>query len=199
MHVVEDDASVRKALARVLDCAGFETRGYASAAEFLVADRKNEPACLVLDVGLPGLSGVELQAALVKRGSAPPIVFITGESDIPTSVRAMKAGAVDFLTKPVSRQALLGAVGEALRRSERERNQREDLHAVRARYDTLTAREREVYAGVIGGKLNKQIAAELGTSIRTVKAHRARVMTKMQVTSLAALVGTAVGLGHSVN
>jgi FixJ family two-component response regulator len=149
---------------------------------------------VVLDVRMPGPSGLDLQEALGRLEVPVPIVFLTGHGDIPMSVRAMKAGAVDFLTKPVSREALLAAVRTALTRDSQTRSSRERLHAYRACYETLTPREREVFAGVVAGKLNKQIAAELGTAERTVKAHRAQVMDKMRVGSVAELVHIADAL-----
>ncbi|HTS20244.1 MAG TPA: response regulator [Casimicrobiaceae bacterium] len=195
VHVVEDDRGVRTSLMRVLSYAGFDTRSYASAGEFLVADHEDRHGCLVLDVGLPGLSGVELQAALAKRPDCPPIVFVTGRDDVDTGVLAMKKGAVDFLTKPVRRDALLGAVREALDRDSRRRSRDGELQALRARASRLTPREHDVFVRVVDGKLNKQIAEELGTSIRTVKAHRAKVMQKMEVASIAGLVSAATRLG----
>jgi FixJ family two-component response regulator len=194
VHIVDDDGAARKALGRVLSGAGFETRSYASAAEFLIAERDEGPSCLVLDVGLPGMSGVELQSALATREEMPPIVFLTGRGDVVTSVRAMKAGAVDFLTKPVRRDALLAAVRVALERDVEQRARHEELRILRGRLDRLTVREREVFDRVIQGKLNKQIADELGTSVRTVKAHRAQVMSKMEVRSIADLVSAAAQL-----
>jgi FixJ family two-component response regulator len=177
---------------RLLQAAGYEVRGYASAGEFLLGRTdRDAPGCVVLDVRMPGPSGLDLQEALARLEVPVPIVFLTGHGDIPTSVRAMKAGAVDFLTKPVSREALLAAVRSALGRDAETRAARARLHAWRSRYSSLTPREREVFAGVVAGKLNKQIAAELGTAERTIKAHRAQVMEKMQVASLAELVHVA--------
>jgi FixJ family two-component response regulator len=194
VHIVDDDASVRSALARVLRFGGFDVRQYASAAEFLVADRDNSPCCLVLDVGLPGMDGEALQAALAKKGDDLPIIFLTGRGDIDMSVRAMKAGAVDFLTKPVKRDALIEATRVALARDVEHRARRKERRDAALRFDTLTQREREVLVQVVRGKLNKQIASDLGTSLRTVKAHRAHVMSKMQVASVAQLVGVAARL-----
>jgi len=191
VHIVDDDDSVREALSRVLRYAGFDARAYPSAVEFLVAERDDVPSCIVLDVGLPGMSGVELQAAIGRRESTPPIVFLTGRGDVATSVRAMKAGAVDFLTKPVDRKALLTAVNVALACDAERRHRRDEIRDVRERFDRLTSREREVFAEVVHGKLNKQIAEAFGTSIRTVKAHRAQVMAKMEAGSLAELVSVA--------
>jgi FixJ family two-component response regulator len=198
VHVVDDDASVRAALTRMLRIAGFEVRGYASAVEFL-AVRGHAGGCLVLDVGLPGMSGVELQAVLGKIDESLPIVFLTGRGDIETSVGAMKAGAVDFLTKPVKRDALLAAVRAAIARDADARAHRAELRSLHNRFATLTTRERQVFERVIHGKLNKQIADELGTSIRTVKAHRANVMDKMEVGSLAELVGVGNRLENAAH
>jgi FixJ family two-component response regulator len=191
VHIVDDDDSVREALSRVLRYAGFDARAYPSAVEFLVAERDDVPSCIVLDVGLPGMSGVELQAAIGRRESTPPIVFLTGRGDVDTSVRAMKAGAVDFLTKPVNGKALLAAVNVALACDAERRHRRDEIRDVRERFDRLTSREREVFTEVVRGRLNKQIAEAFGTSIRTVKAHRAQVMAKMQAGSLAELVSVA--------
>jgi FixJ family two-component response regulator len=192
VHVVDDDDSVRTAVVRLLQAAGYEARGYASAGEFLLGrSDRNAPGCAVLDVRMPGPSGLDLQEALARLEAPLPIVFLTGHGDIPMSVRAMKAGAVDFLTKPVSREALLGAVRTALARDAETRAARARVHALRARYERLTPREREVFTGVVAGKLNKQIAADLGTAERTIKAHRAQVMEKMQVASVAELVHIA--------
>jgi FixJ family two-component response regulator len=192
VHVVDDDDSVRTAVQRLLQAAGYEARGYASAGEFLLGrSDRDAPGCVVLDVRMPGPSGLDLQEALARLEVPVPIVFLTGHGDIPTSVRAMKAGAVDFLTKPVSREALLTAVRSALARDTDTRAARARVQAWHSRYSSLTPREREVFAGVVAGKLNKQIAAELGTAERTVKAHRAQVMEKMQVASLAELVHVA--------
>jgi FixJ family two-component response regulator len=200
VHVVDDDDSVRTAVVRLLQAAGHEARGYASAGEFLLGrSDRNAPGCMVLDVRMPGPSGLDLQEALARLEVPLPIVFLTGHGDIPMSVRAMKAGAIDFLTKPVSRDALLAAVRTALARDAERRAAHERRHALRARYETLTPREREVFAGVVAGKLNKQIAGELGTAERTVKAHRAQVMEKMQVASVAGLVHVAEQLSSELS
>src|SRR5262245_42045383 len=191
IHVVDDDASFRTALTGLLRAAGYEVRSYATAGEFLLTRRADMPGCLLLDVHMPGPSGLELQEAFGRRNDTLPIVFLTGHGDIPMTVRAMKPGAVDFLTKPVQRQALLTAIQNALARDVESRKAREQDGTLRARSESLTPREREVFTLVAAGKANKQIATELGTSERTVKAHRAQVMQKMQVTSLAELVHVA--------
>jgi FixJ family two-component response regulator len=176
---------------RLLKATGYEVRGYSSAGEFLLAKSGNTPGCIVLDVDMPGPSGLDLQTAFEGRDDALPIIFLTGQGDIPMSVRAMKSGAVDFLTKPVQREALLSAVQNALARDADNRMARDRLGSLRSRFGTLTSRELAVLTRVVAGKLNKQIAAELGTSERTVKAHRAHVMEKLQVTSLAELIHVA--------
>jgi RNA polymerase sigma factor (sigma-70 family) len=191
IHVVDDDDSFRAALTRLLQAAGYEVRCYPSAGEFLLARSTAAPGCLVLDVRMPGPSGLELQDVFRQRNDALPIIFLTGNGDIPMSVRAMKAGAVDFLTKPVQREVLLNAVRNALARDGETRKAREQDGTLRALFETLTPRERAVFTLVAAGKANKQIAAELGTSERTVKAHRAQAMRKMQVASLAELVHVA--------
>jgi RNA polymerase sigma factor (sigma-70 family) len=191
IHVVDDDDSFRTAVTRLLRAAGYEVRAYPSAGEFLLARPADTPGCLVLDVRMPGPSGLDLQDAFGRQSGTLPIIFLTGHGDIPMSVRAMKAGAVDFLTKPVQRQALLDAVQNALVRDAQRRTARERDDAARERLETLTPRERAVFALVAAGKANKQIATQLGISERTVKAHRAQVVEKMQVTSLAELVHVA--------
>jgi len=191
VHVVDDDESFRTSVMRLLKAAGYEARGYPSAGEFLLTKPGNTAGCLVLDVDMPGPSGLDLQTAFEGRDDALPIIFLTGQGDIPMSVRAMKAGAVDFLTKPVQRETLLSAVQNALARDAGNRMARDRLGSLRSRFGTLTARELAVLTRVVAGKLNKQIAAELGTSERTVKAHRAHVMEKLQVTSLAELIHVA--------
>jgi FixJ family two-component response regulator len=199
VDVIEDDAAVRKALVRVLHCAGFDAQGYESAVDYLLAERDDAPSCLVLDVALPGMTGPELQVALGRRADAPQIVFVTGRGDVETGVCAMKRGAVDFLTKPVRTGALLAAVETALARDASSRGGQDEIRSLRERYTRLTPREREVYASVTRGLLNKQIASALGTSTRTVKAHRAQVMAKMEVRSVAALVRAAARLDDAGN
>ena len=191
VHVVDDDNSLRTAVTRLLRAAGYDVHSYSSVGEFLMRERAEGPACIILDVRMPGPSGLDLQQALDARADALPIVFLTGHGDIPMSVQAMRAGAVDFLTKPVKRDVLLNAVRAAIAQHVKRRAGRERAKHVRGQFETLTSREREVFARVVAGMLNKQIAAELGCSIRTVKIHRARTMEKMHVDSLADLVRAA--------
>jgi FixJ family two-component response regulator len=191
IHIVDDDASFRTAISRLVRAGGHEVRCYPSAVEFLAATPGATPGCVLLDLHMPGPSGLDLQGVLAKAENPLPIIFLTGHGDIPTSVQAMREGAEDFLTKPVKKEVLFPAIERALARSARERAARAERREWRSRYDTLTPREREVMALVVSGKLNKQIAGDLGTVERTVKAHRAQVMEKMQVTSLAELVRAA--------
>ncbi|MCB1009965.1 MAG: response regulator transcription factor [Acidobacteria bacterium] len=195
VHVVDDDAGVRKGLCRLLEAAGYTARPHASAGDFLLEAPFEAPACVLLDVRMPGPSGLELQEALVGRGEDLPIVFLSGHGDIPMAVRALKLGAVDFLTKPVKREKLLAAVAAALAHGAERRQEREELRTLRERYETLTPREREVLALVVSGRLNKQIAGEIGAAERTVKAHRANAMEKLGADSLADLVRIASRLG----
>src|SRR5262245_21216380 len=191
IHVVDDDDSLRTSVTRLLRAAGYEVRSYSSAGEFLLARPTDVPGCVILDVCMPGPSGLDLQDAFRELNDSLPIIFLSGHGDIPMSVRAIKAGAVDFLTKPVQRQVLLNTVELALARDRESRKARDQDGCLRACFETLTQRERAVFTLVAAGKANKQIATELGTSERTVKAHRAQVMEKMQVTSLAELVRAA--------
>jgi FixJ family two-component response regulator len=192
IFVVDDDASVRKSLVRLLKSMGYPARPYASASDFLDDWRKDPaPGCLVLDVQLPGLNGLELQQNLRDLGFPIPIIFITGHGDIPMSVRAMKAGAVDFLAKPFQDEELLRALREAIAQHEEHQAERAEREAVAGLYSTLTPREREVMALVVVGFPNKRIASELGTSEKTTKVHRGRVMEKMKVESVAELVRSA--------
>jgi FixJ family two-component response regulator len=195
IHVVDDDASFRTAIGRLLRASGYEVALYESAHLLLEQLPSLEPGCILLDVRMPDLSGPELQARLVKLGNALPVIFLTGHGDIPTSVRAIKTGAEDFLSKPVSKETLLEAVERALARYEDGREQRERLDSLRALVAAFTPREREVFALVVRGKLNKVIAFELGTSERTIKAHRHSIMQKLQVRSLAEAVSIAERLG----
>jgi FixJ family two-component response regulator len=198
VFVIDDDGPTRESLKDLIQSVGLTVELFASAQEFLGSERPDVPSCLVLDVRLPRLSGLDLQRRMRERGLEIPIIFITGHGDIPMSVRAMKAGAVEFLTKPFHDQDLLDAIQQALENDRTDRNQRTALEDLRRRLDSLTAREREVMVGVVAGLLNKQIGAELGTSESTVKIYRAQVMEKMEAGSLSELVRMADKLGISV-
>jgi FixJ family two-component response regulator len=200
VFVVDDDEPVRKSLERLIRSVGLRVETFASAQQFLSSQwpsRVDVPRCLVLDVRLPGLSGLDLQKRMAEINLEIPIVFITGHGDIPTSVRAMKAGAVEFLTKPFRDRDLLDAIEQAIERDRASRQQQVEMAELRGRYESLTPREREVIGLVVSGLLNKQIAAELGISEATVKIHRGQVMEKMQAQSLADLVRMSEKLGVS--
>lgn len=197
VFVVDDDLSMRRSLDSLLRSVGYEVRLFSSAPEFTQAARVDAPSCIVLDVRLPGMSGLAFQQELAKSGEAPPIIFITGHGDVPMSVRAMKAGAAEFLTKPFDDQVLLDAVHLALERDRTRRREVANIAALRQRYNDLTERERQVMGHVVAGRMNKKIAAELGLSVVTVKVHRAQVMRKMQAKSVADLVRMADRLGAS--
>ena len=195
VFVVDDDESVRNSLRRLLMSVGLAVEVFPTAQAFLDRARSDAPGCLVLDVQLPGLSGLDLQSELADTDTPLPIVFLTGHGDIPMSVKAMKAGAVEFLTKPFREGDLVDAIRSAIDRDRGARLERWELAELRHRYDSLTPREREVMAKIVAGTINKQIAAEFGTSVVTVKEQRGQVMLKMQVTSLADLVRIAARLG----
>ena len=196
IHVVDDDRSFRAAISRLLQKVGYEVTAYESARQLLEQlPDDSRPSCILLDVQIPGLTGPQLQDRLAERGFTLPIIFLTGHGDIPTSVQAVKAGAEDFLTKPVTEKKLFAAIERAVARHQATREQRDRLSALRTLVATLTPREREVFDLVVQGKMNKQIAHEIGATERTVKAHRHKVMEKMRVQSLAELVSIAVSLG----
>jgi FixJ family two-component response regulator len=194
VFIIDDDAAVRASIADLVQSAGLESEAFETPREFLRHEPAHGPSSIVLDLRLPGMDGLGVQRALAEAGITTPIIFITGFADVPTTVKAMKSGAVEFLTKPFDDQELLDAIFRALERDQAAREQEQELSTVRDLYATLTRRERQVMALVVAGRLNKQIAAELGTSEITVKIHRCRVMRKMQAESLAALVRLAVRL-----
>ena len=199
VFVVDDDPSMRSYLKRLFESVSMRVLTFTSAEEFLRSARPDAPTCLVLDVQMPGLSGLDLQRELARADLVIPIVFITGHGDIPMSVQAMKAGAVEFLTKPFRNQELLDAVREGHGRDREARKRGAEVAELRRRYERLTPREREVFALVVAGLLNKQVAARLGASERTIKAHRAAVVEKMEADSLADLVRMAEKLGVAQN
>jgi FixJ family two-component response regulator len=198
IFIVDDDPAVLFGLSRLLRSAGLSVVSFASAQEFLAQHDPHTPGCLVLDVAMPGLNGLELQEALAKMGSGIPIIFLTGYGTVPDSVKAMKSGALDFLSKPVDEKDLLAAIHLAIEKAVVARQDRSELDEIQARIKTLTPREREVLTHVVSGQLNKQIAYDLGTVEKTIKVHRARVMEKMKVGSVAELVRLAerVGIGN---
>jgi FixJ family two-component response regulator len=195
VFIIDDDPLYRRSSERLVRSVGFSVQSFESARDFLSSQRPNVPSCLILDVRLPGLSGLDLQRELVEAGVHIPIIFVTGHGDIPMSVQAMKAGAVEFLTKPFRDQALLDAIGQAIGRDQVARQRHVRNADLRRRYESLRPREREVCKCVISGMLNKQIADEIGITERTVKFHRGHIMRKMQVNSLAELVRMAELLG----
>ncbi|MGZ9076075.1 MAG: response regulator transcription factor [Burkholderiaceae bacterium] len=195
VFVVDDDPSMQRSLDTLLRSVGLDVRLFSSAHEFMQTAQPDAPACLVLDVRLPGMSGLAFQQELVKAGVAIPVIFITGHGDVPMTVRAMKAGAAEFLTKPFDDQVLLDAIHAAIERDRARRRHTAGLAEVQGRYRTLTEREREVMQLVVAGRVNKQIAAELGLSLVTVKVHRGQVMRKMLARSVAELVRMADRLG----
>jgi FixJ family two-component response regulator len=198
VFIVDDDAGVVRALSRLLKSRGYEVRSFTSSREFLQKHDATLPGCAVLDLSMPDLNGLDLQQALMREDAVPrPIIFLTGRGDIPTSVRAIKAGAVDFFTKPVRDDALLDAIAEAQKLDVRSRIEHAELSAIRERLSHLTPREREVLGHVVAGRLNKQIAGDLGIVEKTIKVHRARVMRKMNVRTVADLARLAEKAGVS--
>ena len=195
VHVVDDDASWRVSVQRLLTAAGYRVALYASAEQFLVSAVPDSPSCVLLDMRMPGLTGLQLQQALAELRRKVSVIFVSGHGDIPTTVLAMKGGAEDFLAKPVDTEVLLRAVEQALARDREDRGRREQLDVLRERVDSLTPAERKVFNLVVRGRLNKQIAAELGTAERTVKWHRHNLMQRLQLQSLAELVSLAERLG----
>ena len=195
VHVVDDEENTRKGTARLLAAAGFEARTYATAREFLDGIGPDCPGCAILDVRLPDTHGLDLQAALAARGVPLPVIFVTGHGEIPDTVRAIQRGAVDYLTKPVPGDVLLAAVARALAQDAAARASRERQQHLRRRYERLTPREREVFLHLIGGQLNKQVAADLQITERTIKLHRANILQKLEVGSMAELARLATELG----
>src|SRR6267154_2256952 len=197
VFLVDDDAGVLKALSRLLRARGYDIKGFTSPQAFLADHDASIPGCALFDVSMPGLDGLELQQALTAGGSQRPVIFLTGKGDIPTSVRAMRAGAIDFLTKPVSDADLLAAIARAEKEDVRTRLANTELDSINARFAVLTPREREVMTHVVAGRLNKQIAGDLGTVEKTIKVHRSRMMEKLGIRTVADLVRMAEKLNLS--
>jgi FixJ family two-component response regulator len=195
VYLVDDDAALRDAVADLLASIGIETMAFGSASEYQTAVKRDAPSCLILDIELPDINGLDFQQQLTD-GEHPPVVFITGHGDIPSSVRAMKGGAVDFLPKPFSQEDLMGAINSAMARDKESRQRRSEIGALREKYCLLTPREREVFTLVVSGLLNKQSASKLGISAFTFQIHRGQVMRKMAATSLSDLVRMSERLGH---
>lgn len=195
VHVVDDDDSFRAGLTRVLNASGLRAVGYSCAGEFLLADAEDAPGCIVLDVYMPGPTGLDLLDKLATDDTSLPVILVSACSDVPTSVHAMKSGATDFLLKPIRTEVLLQSVHKALQQDAERRATRVEVEQLLDRHDSLTAREQAVFAGIVTGKLNKQLAVELGTCERTIKTQRARMMKKLQVNSLAELVRAAALMG----
>ena len=195
VHVVDDDEPTRRATARLLTAAGFAVQTYSTGADLLASLESNTPACIVLDVRMPGQSGFDIQEALAKRAISVPIVFLTGYADIPETVRAIRDGAVDFLTKPIEYRVLIEAVTRALEKGAADRAVHARRQALLSQYERLTPREREVLGHLIRGQINKQVAAHLNITERTVKVHRAQIFQKLRVDSIAALVRFAIEIG----
>lgn len=198
VYLVDDDPALRDAVADLLASVGIETMAFGSAGEYQAAEKRDAPSCLILDIELPDINGLDFQQQLAV-GEHPPVVFITGHGDIPSSVRAMKAGAVDFLPKPFCQEALMNAISSAMTRHEEARAQQSEINALQNRYSLLTPREREVFALVVSGLLNKQSASKLGISAFTLQIHRGQVMRKMAATSLSDLVRMSEKLGAYVS
>lgn len=195
VFIVDDDPGVLRGLSRLLNASCFETRCFANPREFLIANDPLIPGCAIIDLSLGEIDGLQLQEMLIESGHERPVIFLTGTGDIPSSVKAMKAGAIDFLTKPIDRSALLDAVGKAAEADARARQRQVEMQAIERRIATLTRREHEVMQHVVAGRLNKQIAASLGTVEKTIKVHRARMMTKLGVRCVADLVRMAERVG----
>jgi FixJ family two-component response regulator len=195
VYIVDDDEGIRKATTRLLTAAGFMALSYPSGDRLLAELPPNTPGCIILDVCMPGLNGLELQVALGDREDRLPIIFLTGHAEVPDTVRAIRGGAVDFLTKPIDPKLLLEAVDRALAQDARDRTIREHQRHLRAQYEKLTDRERQVFERLIGGQLNKQVAADLQITERTIKLHRARILQKLNVDSMASLARFAVEIG----